>query len=88
MILILSVNFNHLVEGTSRQMIIQGTFNFTEMAWKDESGKNLTFTQFVNGKGTPAHDDALLIKQTNSPKNFMMTHRRGNLNPSIIVCSV
>jgi hypothetical protein len=69
-------------------MRIQGIFNMTEMAWRDDSGQNLTFTQFITGKGIPDEDEALLIKNTKYPENFLMTHRRANIHPSIIVCSV
>ncbi|XP_061179374.1 uncharacterized protein LOC133188000 [Saccostrea echinata] len=85
---LLAYNFNHLSDPISRQMIVQGNFDFVDMTWKDDSGANLTFTQFREGQAIPESESALFIKHTNNPTNFMMTSRKGNKNPSIVVCII
>jgi hypothetical protein len=69
-------------------MRIQGRFDFTDNTWKDDSGNNLTFTQFVTQQYIPVGDHALYIKNTNEIENFTMGHRRGSTHQFITVCIV
>ncbi|XP_062569648.1 uncharacterized protein LOC134231687 [Saccostrea cucullata] len=86
---LLAYNFNHLQNKYGRQMIVQGDFDFLDMTWKDDSGNNLTFTQFVDeSEAIPNSTSALIIKHTYNPSNFKMISRIGNKNPAIIVCII
>ncbi|XP_056001841.1 uncharacterized protein LOC130048805 [Ostrea edulis] len=58
---LLGYNFDKLPNSRNRQLRIQGTFDFTDMTWKDDNGNTLTFTQFVTEEYTPIGDHALYI---------------------------
>lgn len=65
-------------------MRIQGTFNSSAMAWQDDFGLNLNFTQLLPGKEVPNDDSfALFLKNSGD-----MTCRRGALNPSAVICVI
>ena len=72
-----------------RQMRTQGTFDDITITWQDDSGQNLSFTQFNAGKEIPDNSNAaIFIKPRNDPENYPMTSRLGNANPSMIVCVI
>lgn len=68
-------------------MRIQGTFDFTDMTWKDDNGNNLTFTQFLT-EDVPKADRVLYIKNTHHKENFTMGYRRGAVHRFITICVV
>lgn len=86
---LLAYNFDSFTDFGHNQMRIQGTFNSSVMAWQDDFGQNLTFTQLVPGKEVPTYNSfALFLKNSGDPDNFLMTCRLGNLNPSAIICAI
>lgn len=82
-------NFDSYTDFGQNQMRIQGSFNSSAMAWQDDFGLNLNFTQLIPGKEIPSDDSfALLLKNKGDKENFKMTCRQGNGNPSAIVCVI
>lgn len=82
-------NFDSYTDFGHDQMRIQGTFNSSAMAWQDDYGHNLNFTQLIPGKEIPTEDSfALFLKNSGDKENFAMTCRRGNLNPSAVICVI
>lgn len=86
---LLAYNFDSYTDFGQNQMRIQGSFNSSAMAWQDDFGLNLNFTQLIPGKEIPSDDSfALYLKNNGEKENFKMTCRRGNRNPSAIVCVI
>jgi hypothetical protein len=69
-------------------MRIQGTFDSTDNTWKDDSGNNLTFTQFVTQGYIAKRKEILILLPYQQNDNFIMGHRRGVKNPFINICIV
>ncbi|XP_048739636.2 uncharacterized protein LOC125653984 [Ostrea edulis] len=84
---LLAYNFDHLTKSQNRQMRIQGTFDFTDMTWKDDNGNNLTFTQLLT-EDVPKADRVLYIKNTHHKENFTMGYRHGVVHAFITICVI
>lgn len=71
--------------------MIQGSFDFTDMKWKDDFQTILPFTQFLPDKEIPPQTLSgryLYIRKYNSLENYVMFHRQGEAFKAIIVCMV
>lgn len=84
-----TANFKNLSRLSNRDLMIQGSFDNTDMKWKDDIKNILPFTVFLPGKEIPTSTERYLyLRKPLSLESYVMHHRKGETYKAIVVCMV